>query len=57
MSLMHVKDYLDAERQIQRVLVSGDELLMSITHPLFFAPTSRWIRDGAGRSLFFAVDL
>ena len=56
MSLMDVEDYAGAIRETHRVLISGGELLMSITHPCFSAPVSEWVRDGAGRPRFFAVD-
>jgi SAM-dependent methyltransferase len=56
MSLMDVEDYPGAMSEADRVLVSGGELLMSITHPCFSAPVSKWIRDGGGPPRFFAVD-
>jgi len=56
MSLMDVEDYAGAVREAHRVLISGGELLMSITHSCFSAPVSEWVRDGAGRPRFFAVD-
>ena len=56
MSLMDVEDYPGAVREIRRVLIPGGELLMSITHPCFSAPTSEWVQDEAGRLQFFAVD-
>src|SRR4029077_19109922 len=39
-----------------RVLAAGGELLVSITHPCFSAPTSEWIRDAAAPRRLFAVD-
>lgn len=56
MSLMDVEDYAGAVREAHRVLISGGELLMSITHPCFSAPVSEWVRDDDGRPRFFAVD-
>ena len=56
MSLMDVEDYPAAVREVHRVLASGGELLMSITHPCFTAPVSHWVRDAAGGLEVFAVD-
>ena len=56
MSLMDVEDYPAAVREVHRLLKSGGELLMSITHPCFSGPLSEWVRDDAGRPKFFAVD-
>lgn len=56
MSLMDVEDYPGAVREVHRVLISGGELLMSITHPCFSAPMSEWVKDAAGHRTFFAVD-
>ena len=53
---MDVEDYTGAVRETHRVLISGGELLMSITHPCFSAPVSRWVRDEKGQPRFFAVD-
>ena len=56
MSLMDVEDYAGAVREICRVLRSGGELAMSITHPCFSAPVSEWIRDRDGGLQVFTVD-
>lgn len=56
MSLMDVEDYPGAVREAHRVLISGGELLLSLTHPCFSAPVSEWVRDPAGRPRYFAVD-
>jgi len=56
MSLMDVEDYGGAIGEAHRVLRPGGELVMSITHPCFSAPTSRWVRDSAGELEHFAVD-
>jgi SAM-dependent methyltransferase len=56
MSLMDVEDYPLAISETARVLVSGGELIMSITHPCFSAPVSKWIHDGGGPPQYFAVD-
>jgi ubiquinone/menaquinone biosynthesis C-methylase UbiE len=56
MSLMDVEDYRGAIRETYRVLAAGGELLMSITHPCFTAPVSRWERDEARRPIVFQVD-
>jgi 2-polyprenyl-3-methyl-5-hydroxy-6-metoxy-1,4-benzoquinol methylase len=56
MSLMDVENYPGAVREVHRVLVSGGELLMSITHPCFTAPVSHWVRDDEGGLEVFAVD-
>ncbi|HJZ76918.1 MAG TPA: class I SAM-dependent methyltransferase [Vicinamibacterales bacterium] len=56
MSLMDVEDYRGAIVEVQRVLRSGGELVMSMTHPCFSAPVSRWIRGGDGSLEVFAVD-
>jgi ubiquinone/menaquinone biosynthesis C-methylase UbiE len=56
MSLMDVEDYAGAIREASRVLADGGELVMSITHPCFFAPVSGWERDAAGGLLHFKVD-
>src|SRR6185369_10278792 len=45
MSLMNVDDYPGTVQEVRRVLVPGGELLVSITHPCFSAPTSEWVRD------------
>jgi len=56
MSLMDVEDYRGAIREIGRVLRTGGELAMSITHPCFSAPVSHWIRGSDGSLEVFAVD-
>ena len=56
MSLMDVEDYETAIYEVSRVLRPDGELVMSITHPCFTPPVSRWIRDEAGNGKFFAVD-
>ena len=56
MCLMDVEDYFGAISEIARVLRSGGELLMSITHPCFQARVSKWIKDERGQPMFFAVD-
>ena len=56
MSLMNVEDYAGAVQEVHRVLAPGGELLVSITHPCFSAPTSEWVRDAAGHRRVFAVD-
>jgi ubiquinone/menaquinone biosynthesis C-methylase UbiE len=56
MVLMDVEDYEGAAREIHRILAPHGELVMSITHPCFSAPTSEWVRDAAGNPQFFAVD-
>jgi ubiquinone/menaquinone biosynthesis C-methylase UbiE len=56
MSLMDVEDYPSSVHEVNRVLLPGGELLMSITHPCFTAPISQWERDQAGRPLVFKVD-
>jgi hypothetical protein len=56
MVLMDVEDYEGAIDAIGRVLTPGGTLLMSITHPCFSAPTSRWVRSAAGERDHFAVD-
>ena len=56
MSLMDVEDYSGAVREIRRVLNYGGELMMSITHPCYSAPVSKWVRDETGNPEFFAVD-
>jgi ubiquinone/menaquinone biosynthesis C-methylase UbiE len=56
MSLMDVEDYDGAIAETGRVLAAGGELVMSITHPCFSAPVSRWVRDGTGGLQHFAVD-
>jgi ubiquinone/menaquinone biosynthesis C-methylase UbiE len=56
MSLMNVDDYPGAVQEVRRVLVPGGELLVSITHPCFSAPTSEWVQDAATHRRVFAVD-
>jgi SAM-dependent methyltransferase len=56
MSLMDVEDYEGAIRETHRVLRAGGELVMSITHPCFMAPVSRWVRDANGALDHFAID-
>jgi ubiquinone/menaquinone biosynthesis C-methylase UbiE len=56
MSLMDVENYEGAIGEVHRLLSSGGELVMSITHPCFSAPVSEWVRDGVGNLQFFAVD-
>ena len=56
MSLMDVEDYGGVIREVQRVLRPGGDLVMSITHPCFSAPVSRWIRGGDDSLEVFAVD-
>jgi ubiquinone/menaquinone biosynthesis C-methylase UbiE len=56
MSLMDVEDYPAAIHHVARVLRPNGELLMSITHPCFTAPVSRWMKDGAGQGKYFMVD-
>jgi len=56
MSLMDVEDYAGAIRETDRVLRANGELVMSITHPCFSAPVSRWVRGEAGELEHFAVD-
>lgn len=56
MSLMDVEDYPAAIRHIARVLRPRGELLMSITHPCFTPPVSKWMRDDSGRGKYFMVD-
>ena len=56
MSLMDVEDYRGAIGEAQRVLRRGGELVMSITHPCFSAPVSKWARDADGSLQVFTVD-
>ena len=56
MSLMDVEDYGGAIREAHRLLRTGGELVMSLTHPCFSAPTSTWVRENTGALRFFAVD-
>jgi ubiquinone/menaquinone biosynthesis C-methylase UbiE len=56
MSLMDVEDYEGAIAETRRVLADGGELVMSITHPCFSAPVSRWVRDETRGLQHFAVD-
>ena len=56
MSLMDVEDYPRAVAEAFRVLRSGGELLMSITHPCFNGRVSEWVRDEQGNGLHFKVD-
>ena len=53
---MDVEDYPGAISEAYRVIAPGGELLMSITHPCFMPPVSRWIKDQADKPLFFSVD-
>ena len=56
MSLMDVEDYGGAIQETSRVLRTGGELIMSITHPCFSAPVSEWVRGDDGELRMFAVD-
>ena len=56
MSLMDIEDYSGAISEVRRGLRSGGALVMSITHPCFSAPVSRWVPDGGGSLEVFAVD-
>lgn len=56
MSLMDVEDYPGTIAEVHRVLKSGGKLLMSITHPCFTGPVSKWIKDDSGGVRYFAVD-
>jgi ubiquinone/menaquinone biosynthesis C-methylase UbiE len=56
MSLMNVEDYAGAARECHRVLKSGGELVMSITHPRFTAPVSEWVKGDAAELRHYAVD-
>jgi 2-polyprenyl-3-methyl-5-hydroxy-6-metoxy-1,4-benzoquinol methylase len=56
MSLMDVEDYIGSITEIKRVLKPEGYLLMSITHPCFSAPVSKWERDSKGNLVHFIVD-
>lgn len=56
MSLMDVEDYNGASQEIHRVLRSGGEFLMSITHPCFTGRDSRWRKKADGAVDNFSVD-
>ena len=56
MSLMDVEDYEGAVAEIYRVLRTGGEFLMSITHPCFTGRGSRWWRNEDGVADHYAVD-
>ena len=56
MSLMDVEDYEGSILEIHRVLKPKGQLIMSITHPCFSAPVSKWERDSAGNLTQFVVD-
>src|SRR5215469_362643 len=56
MSLMDMEDYAAAVHHVARVLRLQGELLMSITHPCFTPPVSRWMRDDSGQGKYFMVD-
>jgi SAM-dependent methyltransferase len=56
MSLMDIEDYRGAVEETRRVLRGGGELVMSITHPCFSAPVSKWLRDPDGSLDVFTVD-
>ena len=56
MIFMNVEDYAGSIREAYRVLASGGELSMSITHPCFSAPVSDWVGGKGRRPRHFAVD-
>jgi ubiquinone/menaquinone biosynthesis C-methylase UbiE len=56
MSLMDIEDYPGAVAEIHRVLRPGGRLLMSITHPCFSGPQSKWKRSASGELEYFQVD-
>lgn len=56
MSLMDVEDYAGAIAEIRRVLKTGGEFLMSITHPCFSGRGSRWWKNVDGVIEHYAVD-
>jgi ubiquinone/menaquinone biosynthesis C-methylase UbiE len=56
MSLMDVQDYDRAVSEAFRVVGSGGELLMSITHPCFTMRAAAWRFDEAGLPDTFTVD-
>jgi ubiquinone/menaquinone biosynthesis C-methylase UbiE len=57
LTLHYVEDYGTAVRRIAHLLKAGGRFAFSVEHPMCTAlPQQRWIRDAAGKPLYWPVD-
>ncbi len=56
MVIQDLAHYEQAIAEMQRLLVPGGRFIFSILHPCFQTPQSGWVKDEAGKKLYWKVD-
>lgn len=56
MVLQDLPDYEKALNEMNRLLVENGVLILSIIHPCFGTPESKWIKNDEGEKLYWKVD-
>ncbi|MFK4344689.1 ubiquinone/menaquinone biosynthesis C-methylase UbiE [Paenibacillus sp. RC62] len=56
MVIQDLEDYEQAIAEMRRLLVPGGSFIFSILHPCFQTPESGWVKDEAGKKLYWKVN-